>query len=786
MIVAVDGHSIAGEPADAATARIKGPPGSEVTLVRRLERRQAPQAAASSGRRSRCRSRRASCGTPAANKVGYVQLAGFSEGAHGELRGEVEKLYGRGAQGLVLDLRGNGGGLLNEAVLTSSIFIEDGIIVSTDGRTQPQTDYEAVGGALDPEPMVVLIDRNTASAAEILASALADHGLATLVGTRSYGKGIFQEVIELDHGGALDLTVGEYLTADGVSLAGKGIEPDVHVRDRRSTPGDEALHKALDVLAGELDSDRDEPGRRASAAGSDFVAVVGRRGRALVAEPLFEPGPQVAAARRQAGQRRRDGARRAAPRRGPRRRDAGVAAARGRRRRGAARGPRSGARLQRPRRGRGAARRSPIRPVTAAGARTSRAWRPSRSTRRPRATSTMRCPRSGGRRAAAVDPHRRRRRPRAARHRARGRGPRARHEHLRPGHGRADAAAGAERGGLQPVAGRRAARRHDRDRARARRRRALDRVLPQPDPLRRPAQLRTARRDLRRALAARPTRSPSRSRWRAAPPAVLAERAPHRLARGRVVRARVRVRRVRRGRQRPLGPADRGPQADRAPDDPDQRARRRAAGAAQGADALPRPRAARPGADRAPRRAARGARDPDPAAAGQDLPERGRRAGQRGEPARRRRGAAARPRRRRLRVARAALAQAGLLQPSQPRPRRPRQPRLCSLHLADSPLPRPRRPPGPARSGREARTTADASEVRDAGPHSSTRERDATRIERDADDVCAAFLLDRELSASGWERGFEGEVSGLVGGGAFIRFAGELGPTSTRASCRRA
>ena len=252
VIVSVDGRSIAGEPADAATARIKGPPGSEVTLV----------VVAGDGERRRLSIERAQVQVPVAQgklrhaggeEVGYVQLAGFSEGAHGELRDEVEKLYGRGARGLVLDLRGNGGGLLNEAVLTSSIFIEDGIIVSTDGRTQPQTDYDAVGGALDPEPMVVLIDGNTASAAEILASALADHGLATLVGTRSYGKGTFQEVIELDHGGALDLTVGEYLTADGVSLAGKGIEPDVHVRDRRSTPADEALDKALDVLAGELD-----------------------------------------------------------------------------------------------------------------------------------------------------------------------------------------------------------------------------------------------------------------------------------------------------------------------------------------------------------------------------------------------------------------------------------------------------------------------------------------------------------------------------------------------------
>ena len=252
VIVAVNGRSIAGEPADAATARIKGPPGTEVKLE--IE-------PAGGGKARELSIERAQVQVPVADgelrrasgeKVGYVRLAGFSHGAHGELRDEVERLYARGARGLVLDLRGNGGGLLDEAVLTSSVFIEEGVIVSTSGRTQPERDYDAVGGALDPEPMVVLIDHNTASAAEILASALSDHELATLVGTRSFGKGTFQEVIELDEGGALDLTVGEYLTADGSSLAGKGIEPDVNARDKRATHRDEALQQALRVLGGEL------------------------------------------------------------------------------------------------------------------------------------------------------------------------------------------------------------------------------------------------------------------------------------------------------------------------------------------------------------------------------------------------------------------------------------------------------------------------------------------------------------------------------------------------------
>jgi carboxyl-terminal processing protease len=152
----------------------------------------------------------------------------------------------------VLDLRGNGGGLLNEGVLTSSIFVEDGVVVATEGRRKPRQEYEAVGDAIEPRPTAVLVDENTASAAEILAAALADYGLADIVGTRTYGKGTFQEVIKLDNGGALDLTVGEYLTSEDVSLAGKGIKPDFEAADKPKTRPDEGLEAALDVVAGEL------------------------------------------------------------------------------------------------------------------------------------------------------------------------------------------------------------------------------------------------------------------------------------------------------------------------------------------------------------------------------------------------------------------------------------------------------------------------------------------------------------------------------------------------------
>jgi carboxyl-terminal processing protease len=251
VITAVNGESIAGKDAEAVTSRIRGPAGTEVTLTIAspdgkerdvtLTRREVeiPQVA---GRIE----------TVDGEEVAYVRLAGFFPGAHGELREELEKLYERDAQGLVLDLRGNGGGLLTEAVLVSSLFVEDGPIVSTEGRTQRTRTFDATGEALPSRPTVVLINGDTASASEIVTAALEQSGAATVVGTTSFGKGTFQEVIPLDNGGALDLTVGEYLTRDGSSINGTGITPQMRAKDDPDTKPDEGLQQALQALGQKL------------------------------------------------------------------------------------------------------------------------------------------------------------------------------------------------------------------------------------------------------------------------------------------------------------------------------------------------------------------------------------------------------------------------------------------------------------------------------------------------------------------------------------------------------
>lgn len=231
-IVAAEGDSLAGVSADEAAARIKGPPGTEVEIT---------VVDGETGKRRTIEVERAEVHVPAVGgrlmreggeRIGYVRLSTFSRGAHGELRSEIERLQERGAEGLVFDLRNNGGGLLDEAVLVTSIFQEEGPVVTIEGRTRDRKTFNASGDALaDIGPVAVLVNGETASASEITSAALQENDIATIIGTTTYGKGVFQEVIPLDAGGALDITVGEYLTANGTSILGKGVVPDEKVVD---------------------------------------------------------------------------------------------------------------------------------------------------------------------------------------------------------------------------------------------------------------------------------------------------------------------------------------------------------------------------------------------------------------------------------------------------------------------------------------------------------------------------------------------------------------------------
>jgi carboxyl-terminal processing protease len=261
-IVGVGGRKLEGLSPDAATGLIKGSPGTDVQL--QVEGQ--PRAHAKRGPARSLTITRATISEPVVAstiqtvhgiKLGVVALASFSPGSHGEVREAVEKMLHEGARGIVFDLRDNGGGLVAEAQLIASVFIEHGVIVTTRGRVQPTQTLYAVGGAISPSiPMVVLVDSNTASSSEIVTAALQDHHRATVVGTHTFGKGVFQEEMPLSNGGALDITVGEYYTPDGRNLGGGGIkqgagvEPEVKVAHGVDTPY--GLAVALNTLAAKV------------------------------------------------------------------------------------------------------------------------------------------------------------------------------------------------------------------------------------------------------------------------------------------------------------------------------------------------------------------------------------------------------------------------------------------------------------------------------------------------------------------------------------------------------
>jgi len=257
LIIKVGAVSLANHSADFASRLIKGPAGTRVLLT-----------LLAGGRQRVVSVTRANIQIPVATgtvtayrgvKIGDLELTSFTDGSGGELRAQVDKLRRARARALILDLRENGGGLLDEAVNVASIFIPDGTIVSTAGRSQPRQVYVAKGGAIPTAvPLVVLVDRGTASAAEIVTGALQDRRRALVVGTKTYGKGVFQEIQPLSNGGALDITVGEYFTPDGRNLGGggvregAGIRPNISAADNPHTSPDEALLAAERTVSSEV------------------------------------------------------------------------------------------------------------------------------------------------------------------------------------------------------------------------------------------------------------------------------------------------------------------------------------------------------------------------------------------------------------------------------------------------------------------------------------------------------------------------------------------------------
>jgi carboxyl-terminal processing protease len=274
VITQIDGDPVQGLTLNQAVDKMRGPVNSSVKLT--IQRREKKEPIEVKLTRETIRIRPVRSRTEGGD-VGYVRITQFNEQTYETLRTAIDKISSEigpdKLKGYVIDLRNNPGGLLDQAILVSDAFLERGEIVSTRGRNAEETQrFNAKAGDLTKgKPLVVLINGGSASASEIVAGALQDHKRATVMGTRSFGKGSVQTIIPLGANGALRLTTARYYTPAGRSIQAKGIEPDQEVlqevpdelRGKDETRGEAGLRGHL------KNADKDERGGSSAYVPSD-------------------------------------------------------------------------------------------------------------------------------------------------------------------------------------------------------------------------------------------------------------------------------------------------------------------------------------------------------------------------------------------------------------------------------------------------------------------------------------------------------------------------------------
>ena len=249
IIVAVDDQSTLGQKLDAVEGWIRGPLGSAVRLRIRRHDSKLTQVVSVTRADIHVPSVRAKI----ENDIDYVRLAEFGQSSADEVRAALLEGKRRHARGYILDLRNNGGGLLDAAVDISSLFIPQGTIVSTIDRAGEKESKSATGRAIGVAPLVLLVNKYTASASEITAGAVQDYHVGTLVGTRTFGKGVVQSLYNLPDHSALKITTARYVTPLGRDIHHKGVVPDVTIDQRVDlpiidTPNDRQLAAAKSII----------------------------------------------------------------------------------------------------------------------------------------------------------------------------------------------------------------------------------------------------------------------------------------------------------------------------------------------------------------------------------------------------------------------------------------------------------------------------------------------------------------------------------------------------------
>ena len=252
-ILKIDGIPTTQLTLDEAAAKMRGPAGSKVLLI--VERDGSPKEVQVARGRIAVNPVVAQLQTsPSGAEIGYIRLVQFNANATAEVAHAIASLEKQGADSYILDLRNNPGGLLQSGIEIARLWLNEGTIVYTVNRQGIQGNFEAFGSALTRDPLVVLVDRGTASASEILAGALQDNGRAKIVGEKTFGKGLIQSLFELSDGSGMAVTVAKYETPNHRDIHKQGIVPDLSVatdrlsRDQIATAADPQYIAAVELL----------------------------------------------------------------------------------------------------------------------------------------------------------------------------------------------------------------------------------------------------------------------------------------------------------------------------------------------------------------------------------------------------------------------------------------------------------------------------------------------------------------------------------------------------------
>ncbi|MDP4145070.1 MAG: S41 family peptidase [Bacillota bacterium] len=242
IIEKVDGTAYTGKDLEKAVAAMKGKEGTNVTIGLNRAGKGSFDVTV---KRQKVVTNTIS-GEMIDNNVGYIQMTMFDDNTAANFNKKLSELQAKGMKGLILDLRDNGGGSLEQCIKITSNFVDKGkVIVYTVDKNQHRENYNSVGGSAIGMPLVVLVNGNTASASEIFSGAIRDYKLGTLVGENTFGKGVVQTMFDTGEGTMLKVTISKYYTPNGENIQHKGIKPDVEVKYPDELK-DKVYNRALD------------------------------------------------------------------------------------------------------------------------------------------------------------------------------------------------------------------------------------------------------------------------------------------------------------------------------------------------------------------------------------------------------------------------------------------------------------------------------------------------------------------------------------------------------------